>query len=803
MEERAMSGIWQDLSYGFRQLRKSPGFTLVAVASLALGVGANTAIFSVVNGVLLRPFPYHEPERVVHLLGTQQGELHYRRVWIAYPEFEDMRDMSRALERVSAFRSWTPVLYGDGEPTALSGASVSASFFQVFGMRPARGRFFAPDEEELGHEPVVVLSHGLWQQRFGSDPDIIGASLDLDGVRHEVIGVAPADFVDPFHSRALWRSRPPDWDATRLARFNHSWRVIGRLRGGVTLEQAQADLDRVWLALADEYPNTHGGEGVRLVTAKEWMVGGVRTAVLVLLGAVSLVLLIACANVANLLLTRTASRGREVALRAALGAGSFRIVRQLLTEVFLLFLLGGAAGLYLAWVGTDALLALGGQNLPRLSEISIDGTVLAFTLAVTLLTAVVFGLTAAYRGLRSDLASSLQSGGQRTTGDRESQKLRSGLVVAEIALALVLLAAGGLLLKSFWNLNRIEPGFRAENVLTLNLAPRSGDYSEPEQITRLYEDVAERVAALPGVRAVGAINVLPMTGGQNCEFVWPDDRPFPVAGDFADYDGPRCLEVRVVSPDYFRAMGMTVQEGRGFTSLDDEAGPPVGIINRAAATLGFPGEEAVAKRVTVYETRDWLPNVSREVVGVVRNVRQIGLAAEPVPAIYVPHAQERDAGRRRGMTLALRTESDPIDLAAAARAAIHDVDPNFSISAVRSMEKVMNRTVAGPRFRTALLLIFGAVALLLSAVGVAGIVGYAVSQRVPEIGLRIALGILGLMGGLAVTRVLSGLLFGVSATDPLAFGAAALLLVAIALVAIWIPARRALQVDPVEVLNAD
>lgn len=820
-----MSGTWQDIRYGLRQLRNNPSFTLVAVASLALGIGANTAIFSVVNGVLLRPLPYDQPERVVQLLATRQSELQIRHVWLAYPEFHDMRELSESFAEISAWRSWTPVLYGDGEPMRLNAASVSADYFKVFGTRPAVGRLFVPGEEEPGHEPVVVLSHSLWQQNFGGDPGLVGQTLELDGISYTVVGVAPADFVDPFDPGALWRSRPPDWDATQLARDNHGWRSIGRLGENVTPQAAQADLDRIWSNLADEYPDTHTGEGVRLLTAKEWMVGGVRTAVLVLLGAVGLVLLIACANVANLLLTRTAARSHEVALRSALGGRRVRIVRLLLTEVCLLFLLGGAVGLYLAPLGTNALLAMGSQNLPRLTEIRIDGTVLAFTLGITLVTAVVFGLAAAYHVVRPDLASTLQRGGVRTTADRDSQRLRAGLVVAEIALALVLLAGGGLLLESYWYLTRVEPGFRAENVLTLNLVPRSGDYAERAELTRLYSEVVERTASLPGVELAGVTNILPMTGGQNCEFIWRDDRALPEPGQRADFDGPTCLEVRVVSPDYFRALGMTLEEGRGFTPVDDEAAVPVAVINDAAAELGFRGEEVIGKRVTLYETRDWLPNVSRELVGVVGNVRQIGLATEPVPAMYIPHAQEQDPERRRSMTLTVRAVGDPTDLAPAVRAAVHEVDGNIAISSVQTLETVMSGTVAGPRFRTVLLLIFAAMALLLSAVGVAGVVGYSVSRRIPEIGLRVALGaqardiyamvmgqgvrltalglLLGIVGGLAVTRVMSGLLFEVEATDPLAFVSASALLAGIALVAIWIPARRAVQVNPVDVLSTE
>ncbi|UCC72914.1 MAG: ABC transporter permease [Gemmatimonadota bacterium] len=824
-----MRGVWQDLRYGFRQLRKNPGFTLVAVISLALGIGANTAIFSVVNGVLLRPLPYGEPERVVHILSLQQGQLVPRHSNLAYPEIEDMGNESESFSQISAFRSWTPILYGTGEPTRVNGSSVSAGFFQILGTQPALGRFFLPEEEELGHEPVVVLSYGFWQSSFGGDPGVVGRTLDMDGVRYTVVGVAPAEFEDPFHNPVLWRSRPPYWDATRLARFNHSWRAIGKLAEGVTVAQGQADLDRIWLHMVEEFPQIHGGEAVRLMGAKEWAVGGVRSAVLILLGAVGLVLLIACANVANLYLTRTAVRGREVALRAALGAGNGRLIRQLLTEVCLLFVLGGAAGLALAWVGMDAVLALGGANLPRISGVRIDWTVLGFGMGISLLTGIIFGLTAAYQAVRSDLSAALQVGGRSSTGDRGSQRLRSGLVVAEIALSLVLLAGAGLLLKSFWKVHQVDPGFRSENVLTLNLAPRAGEYSERAEITRLYEDLLDRVGSLPGVRAAGAVNILPMTAGQNCEFVWPDDRPLPTRGDFADYDGPTCAEVRVVSPDYFRAMGVSVVRGRGFTPQDDEAGPPVAIVNEAAAGLSLPGEESVwfgvGKRATLYETRGWLANVSRELVGVVNDVRQIGLAAAPVPAIYVPHAQELDPERRRSMYLALRTERDPADVAESVRAAVWQVDENLSISAVGPMEAVVSSTVAGPRFRTVLLVIFGGVALLLSAVGVAGVVGYTVSQRVPEIGLRMALGaqdkdiyalvmgqgarlialglLVGLIGGLATTRVLSGLLYELSATDPVTLLAACLLMVLIALVAIWIPARRALRVDPVTALNAE
>ncbi|UCG87247.1 MAG: ABC transporter permease [Gemmatimonadota bacterium] len=821
-----MSTMLQDVRFAVRGFLKRPGFTVVAVASLALGVGANTAIFSVANGVLFKPLPYDEPDRVVQLLGTIRGQLSRRHSWLAYPEIQDLREGTKALAQVSAVQWWDPILYGSGEPARIFGKGVSACFFEIFGAQPVVGRFFLPEEEELNHEPVVVLSYGLWQQRFGGDPGAVGQTLDLDGVRYTVVGVVPAGFVDPFGAEALiWRARPPEWDATRLARINHSWRAIGRLAEGVTLEQAQADVDRVWSIFRREHPESHSQDGARLIRAKEWLVGDVETAILILLGSVGLVLLIACANVANLFLTRTIVRGREISLRSALGASRGRIVRQLVSEVCLLFVIGGAIGLPVAWLGMNSLLALGAQDLPRLGEVGIDWVVLGFTLGISLLSGLIFGLAAALPAVRSDLAAALQMGGRSLLGDRKSQRVRAGLVVAEIALALLLLAGGGLLLRSLWILQRTDPGFQPENVLTLRVYPTAGSYTEPDEITSLYQDLTAQLASIPGVTVAGAINFLPMWAGQNCEFVWRDDLPLPTREEFAEYDGPTCLEVRVVTPDYFEAMGISVVRGRGFTENDDGGAPPVAVISAATADLGFRGEDPLGKRVTLYETRDYLPNVSRQVVGVVSNVRQTSLAAEGVPAIYFAHAQEPDPDRRRVMTLTMRAGRDLTDLAARARAAVWQVDDNITIDFVQPMTSVVSNTVAQPRFRTTLVLIFGAVALVLAMVGVAGVVGHAVSQRIPEIGIRIALGasdrniyaavmghgikltvaglLLGVGGALLSTKVLSSLLYGIPTNDPVSFVAASALLVAIALVAIWVPARRAVRVDPVKTLNAE
>jgi putative ABC transport system permease protein len=445
------------------------------------------------------------------------------------------------------------------------------------------------------------------------------------------------------------------------------------------------------------------------------------------------------------------------------------------------------------------------------------------TLAITLTTGIVFGLTAAYPTLRSDLASTLQLGGRSTKGDKRSERLRGGLVVAEVALTLLLLAGSGLLLKSLWKLHQVEPGFRSENVLTMRALLRTGDYAEHEEVTFLYSDFIERLRALPGVTDAGAINGLPMTGAQNCEFVWPDGRPIPTSRE--EVTGPRCLEVREVTPEYLKAMGVTMLRGRGFGPLDDAAGNPVAVINLAAATAGFPDDEAIGKRVTIYETRAWLPSVSREIVGVVADVRQVALAADPIPAIYVALDQEVDPNRRRSMTIAIRSGGDPTILADAARNALRQIDNNILLTSVQTMDDVVADTISGSRFRVTLIFIFGSVALFLAAVGVAGVVGYSISQRIPEIGIRMALGaqttniyrlvmsqgakligwgiVLGMAGAFAVTRIMSGLLFEVSALDPVAFLGAGALMAVIALLSVWIPARRAVKVDPVEVLKAE
>jgi putative ABC transport system permease protein len=813
----------QDLRFSGRVLRRDPLFTLVILITLAVGIGANTAIFSVVNEVLLRPLPYDEPDQVAFVLGTRNDDIIGRGGWLAYPEVEDMRRGSASLTALSAFQGWGPTLYGAGDPIQVNGASVSAQYFDVLGVRPALGRFFLPEEGELGHEPVVVLSYGFWQRRFGSDPDVVGSTVNLNMTAYTVVGVAPAGLEDPYATGDVWRSRPPSWDSNRQTRVSHSWQAIGRVRSGTTLEQAQADLDRVWANMEAEYPQLHPAERARLVRAKDFLVGPVRQGLLILFGSVGLVLLIACANVANLLLSRAVDRNREMALRAALGAGRSRVVRQLLIEICTVFLIGGGLGLVLAWVGTDLLLALAAQSLPRVTEIPLSGSALLFTLAVSVATGAVFGLAPALRATRANLASSLQVGGRTTTTARKGQRLRSGLVVAEVALALVLLTGAGLLMRSFHRLNQVEAGFQDEGVLTLFLSPRVGDYPQHGDLTRLYREVEERLAAAPGVEGAGGINILPLTGAQNCELLLVEGEPppDPQTTDPAEL----CAEVRVVTPGYFQAMGVRLLRGRSFTSADDTSSTPVVVINETLARVRFGEDDPIGKRISVFETSPTIRSEFREVVGVVNDIRQMNLASPAWMAFYTVHPQEWHPLRRARMNFVVKVDGDPAAAAEGARAAVMAVDENVRIAAVQPMERVVSRNLAQPRFRTALLLVFALVALLLASVGIGGVIAYTVARRVPEIGLRKVLGAeqgdvyglvlgqslrltlagvgVGLLGALASTRLLAGLLYQVTATDPLTFLAVPVFLVGVALLASYLPARRAGRVEAMVALKSE
>jgi putative ABC transport system permease protein len=813
-----MGTLFQDLRYGVRMLLKSPAFTLVAVLALALGIGANTAIFSVVNAVLLRELPFAEPERLVRLWGTNtqqsvpRGEGEYYDFNISPNDFADWRAQNRSFESVAAFSSYGSVtLTGRDEPLRLRCPTVSPEYFTVLGTQPALGRFFLPEEEQPGKHRVVVLSYGAWQQKFGADPSIIGQTITLNGSSYSVVGVAPKTFEQP---RPTPSAEPDMWRPLALelepgGRASHFLHAIARLRPGVTIEQAQAEMNSITTQLEQQYPDSNTGRGVRLSTLHEAIVGNIRPALSVLLGAVGFVLLIACANVANLLLARSSARQREMAIRTALGASRFRIIRQLLTESILLSVLGGALGLLLALWATDLLTGLGGGDIPRLGAISVDARMLGFTAAVSLLTGIIFGLAPALDASKPDLNVSLKEGGRVAVGGR--QRFRQLLIVSEVALSLVLLIGAGLMMRSFWRLQHVQLGFETENLLTMDISLPRTRYAEADQAALFQQRLVERLSALPGVTSAASSTVLPLSGGNSCDGVTIEGRPLGNAGEAP------CVEVRASSPGYLQTMGIPLVRGRQFTERDTKDAPFVVIVNEALARRFFAGQDPIGRRIS--HSAPGGPPVWREIVGVVGDVRHFGLDAEPLPEFYEPQLQ----APTWGTSLVVRSEADLASIAGAVRAEVRRMDSDLPVYNLKSMRELVSEAVAQPRFRTLLLSIFAAVALLLSGVGLYGVMNYWVTQRTREIGVRMALGArqsdvlkmvvgqgmtlaalgvgVGLVASFAMTRIISSLLFGVSATDPLTFVAVPLVLSLTAFLASYIPARRATRVDPMIALR--
>jgi putative ABC transport system permease protein len=800
-----MRVLSHDLRYSFRALLRRPGFTVVAVLTLALGVGASTAIFSVVNGVLLRPLPYPQPEQLV-----QVWETNTRRGWlgdtVSPQNFEDWQAESRSFEAMSAYEYESFVLAGGDAPERLIGIKASSSFIDVLGVKPALGRGFLPGEDARGARRVVVLSDRLWRRHFGARADALGQAVTLDGEPYTIVGVMPADFSFPSPRLDLWT---PAIDITR-PRGDHFMEAVARLKPGSTLGEAQGELDVIARRLGDEYPNTNGNSGVRLVPLREELVGQVRPALLVLLGAVLFMLLIACANVANLLLARATARQREIAVRAALGASRLRIIRQLLTESLVLALAGGAVGLLLSAWGVDLIVAASAGTIPRASEIGVDSRAFLFALAVSALTGLLFGLAPALGFSAPDLNSALKEGTKGAGRGRAKSRAQSALVVAEIAVALVLLAGAGLLLKSYALLRRVDPGFRPERVLTARLDLPDSKYHGPERQAAFYRQALERIESLPGVRAAGVVNDLPLSGSRS-------GRSFDIEGRKTDSE-PGAMtpqaDYRKVSPGYFRAMGMRLLSGRGFDEHDDADAPGVAVINETCARRFFAGEDPLGHVLIYGEQR-----VRREIVGVVADVKHDSVAAERAPEVYVPFAQHPQGQ----MFFAVSTEQDPQALAAPLRKAVLDVDPDLPVYNVLTMQQRIENSVAPQRFNTLLLAVFAGLATLLAAVGVFGVMSFLVAQRTHEIGVRVALGArgadilrlvvgralrlalagvaLGLPAALALTSLLTRLLYEVKATDPPVFACIALLLVAVALLACIVPARRATKVDPMVALR--
>ena len=812
-----MEHALQDFKYGFRMLVKSRSLSIAAALALMLGIGANTAIFSVVNAVLLKPLPYPQPERLVRLRETSAP---FGFMSIAYPNFLDWRDRNTTFEQIAAFRTDGFNLSGSGAPERVQGRVVSASFFAALGVNPAVGRDFVAEDDKPSASPTVIVSNGFWQRRFGKDPNLLGKPLTLNGKDYTVVGILPAgfSFYSPVDLHIPIGLRD---DLTMRNRELHPGiRAIGRLKPGVTIDQAQAELSNIASALAEQYPNSNKDHGVAVASMYEDTVANIRPILLVMLGAVCFVLLIACANVANLLLARAAARQKEIAIRSALGANRIRIIRQLLSESVLLALAGGGLGLLLAMWGTDALVAAIPQTIPRAENIGIDATVLVFTLAVSVVTGIAFGLFPALQASKPSLNELLKEGGRGSTGSRH--RVRGVLVVSEVALALVLLIGAGLMIRSILSLRSVQPGLDPHNVLTMQVPLASAAYDDPEKIRTFLRQMIERVESTPGVEAVGIGNSLPLAGDDSEVPFWVGNRPRPAQADmlWALY--------YPASAGYLKAMGVPLLKGRFVTNQDNQKTAPVVVVDETFARGVFPGEDAVGKQITIQGFGE-VPDTRCEIVGIVGHVKHWGLDTDSTEAIqyqlYMPVDQMADPILKLlvpGILMA-RTKTDPLLLASAVQAQVTALDKNQPVDNVRSMEQIVSASISQQRFSMLLLGIFAAVALILAAVGIYGVMSYSVTQRTNEIGIRVALGAsqsdvlklvvgqgmtlaligmgIGLAAAFALTRLLASLLFGVSPTDPLTFAGIALVLAAVALLACYLPARRATKVDPMIALR--
>jgi putative ABC transport system permease protein len=806
--------MWKDLRQGARSLFKQPTFTIVAVIALALGIGANTAIFSVVHAVLLQSLPYREADRLVSVWEHNRTRGNNQNV-INMGNFFDWKEQNRVFEDMAAFFDMTANLTSGGEPEEIKTQSATNSLFNILGVPPILGRTFAPDDGKPGQPGVVVISFGLWQRRFGGDPQIIGQKLILNGTETTVIGVMPAGFNWHVKAGSMTRKMAELWSPWQVEERNRRGRgymAVARLKPGVTLEQAQAEMNAIHSRIEQQYSEFNAGWGVNLVPLRAQFTGEIRLALLVLLGAVGMVLLIACANVANLLLARAAGRQREVAVRAALGASRGRIIRQLLTESLLLAGLGGLAGLALAWWGTDLLVSLAPPDLLNLPQVKINAEVLGFTLGISLLTGVIFGLAPAFEATRLNLTESLKEGGKSVGGGMRPQRLRNSLVILEVALALVLLVGAGLLIRSFARLQGVDPGFNAQNVLTMRVSLPRLKYDNEQKRVAFFRQAIAQMQALPGVESVGAVNFLPFAAPHSGTSVDIEGRPLlPVTQKLK-------TGVMVTDSNYFHAMQIPLKRGRLFTDQEAAEMRHVVVINEAFARKHFPNEDPLGKRVTIYMKDD---NQPCEIIGVVGDSKHMNLDAEVRPMSYWPHPELASSG----MTFVIRTRGDAASVTSAARNVIRTLDPNQPVADVRMMEGLIGTSVARARFNTLLLTIFAVVALLLAGVGIYGVMAYSVAQRTHEIGVRVALGArkgdvlrlvlrrgmtlalagvaIGVVASFALTRLMGTLLFNVSVTDPLTFVGVPLLLAFVAMLACLIPARRAAKVDPMVALRTE
>jgi putative ABC transport system permease protein len=807
-----MDTLRQDIRYACRRLTRTPGFALVAIVTIALGIGANSAIFSVVHGVLLKPLPYAEPERLVALFHVYAG--HHAEM--SGPNFTDLAGMSETLAGASGISTSRAILTGQGDPVRLDTAEVSANLFELLGVHPLLGRTFHADENQPGRTKVVILSYGLWHERFGGDRGVIGRRITLDETPREVIGVMPKDFAYPA-GRVLWL--PLEYDASFTKDQRAAWYLdaIGRARPGVPIPRVAAEIGTIGKRLQTQYPDANGGVEMTAVPLHEATVGDVRTAVQVLLGAVGFVLLIACVNVANLLLARAAARETEMAVRSALGAGRGRLVRQLLTESVILSAAGGIIGLLLAVWGVAGLVALEPQGIPRLDEVRVDATVMAFTAALSAATGILFGLMPAFQSTRQALAGTLKEGARGSLGSAGGTRLRAGLIVTEMTLAVVLLAGAGLLIRSFARLTAVDPGFRTTQALTFELRLPDERYKTDTQQAAFFDQLLPHLRAIPGVTASGAVLYLPLTGSNlELSFEVAGRPPVPTSQQPA-------MQVRVATPDYFGAIGLPLARGRFLTDADRAGTPPVVVITESAARAFFPNEDPIGKRITLGWGRGpGTPRAGGQVVGIVGDVKDSGLSQADTPLLFLPYRQ----WPVHVMSVIVSTAVAPATVAAAVTREVHAIDPGMPVSRLRTLDTIVSRSISQPRFYMTVLALFAGVALVLAAVGIFGVLSYTVSQRTREIGIRIALGarertvrrlivrdamllsVTGVAIGigaalLLVRQVFSTLLFSIGPKDPATFAGAAALLITVAFLASYVPARRATRVDPAVALRAE
>jgi len=811
-----LGGLWQDLRYGLRMLRQQPSFTLVAMFSLALAIGANSVIFSLVNAVIFRPLPYREPARLLTIYEILAGDV--RHLGASPSNYLEWQRQAQTLGELAATRRFSAIMTGRGEPEALGGLFVSSSFFSTLGVEPALGRAFRPDEEQAGADRVVIIGHQLWQRRFNHDPDIVGQSVTLSGNDYKsvtlsgkdytIVGVMPPGFRFSLQPGFHFPLQENDILAPLVLSQTGSAKnlgVIARLTSGYSIKQAQTELDTIYRQLELQHPEYNKGFGAGVVSLYEELVGNTRLPMMILLGAVGCVLLIGCANVANLLLARDAARQKEIAVRLALGASRWRLMRQLLTESVLLALLGGGAGLLLAFTSLDALLAISPVDLPRLATVKIDRAVIVFTFALSTLTGVVFGVIPALQASKLDLNQALKESSRSATESRRRHRLRGVLVVAEVALSLVLLIGAGLFIKSFWRLTRVDAGLNTRNVLTAGLSLPPYKYPDTNRQRAFYQQALERIRQVPGVEHTAVTYFLPFS---NFAIDW-----FTIEGqpEVAEENRPQA-RFGFISEDYFRTMGIAMMKGRDFNERDTPDAPPVVIINPAAARQFWPNEDPIGKRIK------WQRKF-REIIGVSGEVKQAGLDKPSEPEIFVPYQQAPFLY----LQLVVRTTDDPMKRVAAIKDEVQALDQDLPLTGIKTMDQYLSDSIANPRFQSRVLTLFAAIALLLAAVGLYGVMSYAVAQRTHEIGVRVALGArssdvlklvvgkglrltligiaIGLVAAVALTRLLASLLFGVSTTDPATFIIIALPLISVALLACYLPARRATKVDPMVALR--